>query len=46
MQRESRVRKSFLNARVNLIFYFITLVLAFFPRKIFLDSLEEAQDFY
>ena len=36
---ESRLKKSFLNARVNLIFYFITLVLAFFSRKIFLDSL-------
>lgn len=39
MQQESRLKKSFLNARVNLIFYFITLVLAFFSRKIFLDSL-------
>jgi hypothetical protein len=36
---ESRLKKSFLNARVNLIFYFIALVLAFFSRKIFLDSL-------
>lgn len=36
---ESRQKKSFLNARVNLIFYFITLVLAFFSRKVFLDSL-------
>ena len=36
---ESRLRKSFLNARVNLIFYFLTLILAFFSRKIFLDSL-------
>lgn len=36
---ESRVRKTFLNARVNLIFYFITLALSFFSRKIFLDSL-------
>lgn len=39
MQQESRVRKSFLNARVNLIFYFLTLVLSFFSRKIFLDNL-------
>lgn len=39
MAAESRFKKSFLNARVNLIFYFITLVLAFFSRKIFLDSL-------
>ena len=39
MANESRLHKSFLNARVNLIFYFLTLVLAFFSRKIFLDSL-------
>lgn len=39
MQKESRVRKTFLNARVNLIFYFLTLVLSFFSRKIFLDNL-------
>ena len=38
-QTESRVKKAFLNARVNLIFYFLTLVLSFFSRKIFLDSL-------
>lgn len=36
---ESRVTKSLLNARVNLIFYFITLALSFFSRKIFLDCL-------
>lgn len=36
---ESRLTKSILNARVNLIFYFVTLLLAFFSRKIFLDSL-------
>ena len=34
-----RVHKSVLNAEVNLFFYFITLVLAFFSRKIFLDCL-------
>lgn len=39
MEQESRVKKSFLNARVNLIFYFLTLVLSFFSRKIFLDCL-------
>lgn len=39
MQPESRVKKSFLNARVNLIFYFLTLILSFFSRKIFLDCL-------
>lgn len=36
---ESRVKKTLLNARVNLIFYFLTLVLSFFSRKIFLSSL-------
>lgn len=39
MQQESRVKKSLLNARVNLIFYFITLALTFFSRQIFLDCL-------
>ena len=39
MQKESRVRKTFLNARVNLLFYFLTLALSFFSRKIFLDNL-------
>ena len=39
MQKESRVKKTLLNARVNLIFYFLTLVLSFFSRKIFLDCL-------
>lgn len=39
MERESRVKKSLLNARVNLIFYFLTLALSFFSRKIFLDTL-------
>lgn len=34
-----RVHKSVLNAEVNLIFYFLTLFLAFFSRKIFLDCL-------
>jgi hypothetical protein len=37
--KESREQKSILNARVNLIFYFITLALSFFTRKIFLDCL-------
>ena len=36
---ESRVKKSLLNARVNLIFYFLILILSFFSRKIFLDCL-------
>ena len=39
MKQESRVKKTILNARVNLIFYFLTLALAFFSRKIFLNSL-------
>lgn len=34
-----RVHKSFLNAEVNLLFYFLTLFGAFFSRKIFLDCL-------
>lgn len=34
-----RVHKSILNAKVNLLFYFLTLILAFFSRKIFLDNL-------
>lgn len=34
-----RVHKSLLNAEVNIIFYFLSLFLAFFSRKIFLDSL-------
>jgi len=37
--KESRLHKSILNARVNLIFYFITLALSFFSRKIFLSCL-------
>jgi len=36
---ESRVKKSLLNARVNLIFYCLMLGLSFFSRKIFLDYL-------
>ena len=36
---ESRVKKSLLNAKVNLIFYMLTLALSFFSRKIFLDCL-------
>lgn len=36
---ESRVKKTLLNARVNLVFYFLTLCLSFFSRKIFLVCL-------
>lgn len=39
MANESRVKKTLLNARVNLIFYFLTLTLSFFSRKIFLNTL-------
>lgn len=39
MQNESRVHKSLMNAKVNLIYYFLFIVLSFFSRKIFLDSL-------
>lgn len=35
----SRLHKSLLNARVGLFFYFITLILSFFSRKIFLTCL-------
>ena len=35
----SRIQKSLLNARINFIFYLITLFLAFFSRKIFLNTL-------
>ncbi len=37
--QESRVKKTLINARVNLIFYFLTLAISFFSRKIFLDCL-------
>lgn len=36
---ESRVHKSLLNAKVNLVFYFLSLFFAFYSRKIFLDCL-------
>lgn len=35
----SRVHKSLLNARVNVVFYFLSLFFAFFSRRIFLDCL-------
>jgi O-antigen/teichoic acid export membrane protein len=37
--KETRFSKSLMNAKINLIFYFIGLFLSFFSRKIFLDSL-------
>lgn len=39
MKQESRSKKSLLNAKVNLICYFISLLIAFFTRKIFIDHL-------
>lgn len=39
VQKESRVKKTLLNARVNLIFYLLTLCLSFYSRKIFLECL-------
>lgn len=38
MAKESRVKKSLLNARVNLICYFASLLVAFFTRRVFLDQ--------
>ena len=34
-----RMKKSVLNAEVNLVFYFLTLFLSFFSRKVFLENL-------
>lgn len=39
MAIESRVNKSILNARVNLLFIFLSVLIAFFSRKIFINSL-------
>lgn len=39
MQKESRVYKSLLNARISLLFYFISIAISFFSRKIFLENL-------
>ena len=36
---ESRTHKSLLNAKINFIFYALTLILTFFSRKIFFDCL-------
>lgn len=35
----SRIQKSIINAKVNVIFYVISVILAFFSRKFFLDNL-------
>lgn len=39
MERESRVKKTLLNARINTLCYLAMLVVTFFTRKIFLDNL-------
>ncbi|MGM9700161.1 MAG: hypothetical protein ACI3YX_01895 [Prevotella sp.] len=39
MTEDSRTHKSLLNAKVNLLFYFLALIVTFFSRKIFLDHL-------
>lgn len=39
MERESRVKKTLLNVKVNTICYFVSLVVAFFTRKVFIDQL-------
>ena len=39
MGKESRVKKTLLNAKVNTVCYFASLVIAFFTRRIFLDYL-------
>ena len=39
MQKESRVKKTILNAKVNMICYFASFITAFFTRKILLDHL-------
>lgn len=37
--KESRVKKTLKNVRVNLVFFFLTLLVSFFSRKAFLDNL-------
>ena len=39
MQKESRVKKTVLNAKVNMICYFASFITAFFTCKILLDNL-------
>lgn len=36
---DSRVHKSIINAKVNVIFYILTLIMSFFSRKVFLNNL-------
>ena len=35
----NRTEKSILNAEVNILFYFLGIIIAFFSRKVFLDNL-------
>lgn len=39
MANESRVKKGLLNARISIVFYALVLIVSFFSRKIFLDTL-------
>lgn len=39
MQSKSRIKKSIANAQVNMFFYVLSVLLAFFSRKYFLDNL-------
>lgn len=39
MSADSRIKKTFLNVRIDLIFYLLTLILSFFSRSIFIDKL-------
>ena len=39
MASDNRTRKSFLHAEVGLLFYFLSFLVAFFSRKVFLDNL-------
>ena len=39
MSSTSRIQKSIANARVNVIFYVVSILLAFFSRKYFLQNL-------
>lgn len=42
MYHESRIKKTFLNVRINMVCYFVNLIIAFFSRKIFIDYLGAA----
>ena len=39
MEETSRIKKSLTNARVNVLFYIVSIILAFFSRKYFLQNL-------